>query len=105
MGKIARSKRKIKKAAAKRARKTANQEKYIAWAKAGENKKSKRFRGNRKKKRLVSRIPHPTPCGNFGCIKCYPRPRLRPRNTISFEKWYKNYLRELIKNDRKNISI
>lgn len=57
----------------KRAIKMANKAKYQAWAKEGQNSKSKRSRRVGKQKRLAKSFSHfPGHCGNLACKKCYP---------------------------------
>lgn len=91
MGRAARNRNKEKRAGAKRARKVANQEKYAALARAGQNKKSKRASKQGQKKKTVSAKGHSDAnCGNIGCKKCNPRPARRTKATISHKKNLKN---------------
>lgn len=71
MSKASKTKTKLKRLAAKRARKASKQAEYESYKRAGQNKKSKRFRKGQKAKVVRSKI-HPIDCGNPGCIRCYP---------------------------------
>lgn len=89
MGKAARQKRKMKKAAEKRAQKARNQAQYDEWRRTGQNKKSKRAKTSGKKKKAANGgASHPDgACGNIGCKQCYPRiKRLAPRQTTVAHK-------------------
>jgi hypothetical protein len=57
----------------KRARKAANKARYAELARTGQNKKSKRFLSNNRKRKTVKLIDHKDgPCGNLACKKCFP---------------------------------
>lgn len=72
MSKKAKSENKRRRLAMKRTRRAANQAKYDAMRKAGENSKSKRF-VKRSRRVLIGIHNHPqVPCGNPGCKRCYP---------------------------------
>jgi len=72
MSKKAKSENKKRRLAMKRARKATNQARYDALREAGANSKSKRFI-KRMKRKLIGKHNHPQiPCGNPGCISCYP---------------------------------
>lgn len=71
MSKNAKTKNKIKRDAAKRARKAAKQLQYQKWAEQGKNTKSKRFM-SRVKSIRCSTVSHPYGrCGNPACDKCF----------------------------------
>lgn len=72
MGKAGKNRRKLARKERKQAIKRANQERYQAMAKLGENKKSKRFKKRMKKKLVSMYDTHPTNCGNVGCKRCFP---------------------------------
>jgi len=58
---------------AKRSRKAANKAKYAALKNAGQNTKSFRAIKAGKKHRKATGVSHPDgPCGNIGCVKCFP---------------------------------
>lgn len=66
----------------KRSRKDAEQAKYAAFAKAGQNKKSKRSLGKNKEGRVVRHAI--LFCGNIGCQKCFHRqPKPEPKKCVA----------------------
>lgn len=72
-GKKARAANREHRLEVKRAKKAANQVKYLRWKEEGKNQKSKRFTGSAKKRQSVRVVSHPTgPCGNIGCLRCNP---------------------------------
>jgi hypothetical protein len=72
VSKPARSKRKLDRLKQKRARKIANQTRYLRWKEEGKNTKSKRSRAKARKNKLVKDYDHSDGyCGNVACHKCY----------------------------------
>ena len=71
MSKASKSKRKIKRAAEKRALKELRRRQYEEFARSGQNSKSVRFRRNVQKKRTVSGDGTHSQCGNVGCVQCF----------------------------------
>ena len=73
MSKKSKAAQKQKRLAKKRARKAANKARYEELQRLGQNSKSKRFRGQTKRKKLARTTSHPEgTCGNIGCQKCDP---------------------------------
>lgn len=72
MSKASKSRNREKRAQAKRARKTANQAQYQAWARDGVNSKSFRARKKAKKTKYnMNKGVHHHYCGNIACQVCF----------------------------------
>ena len=73
MSKGAKKRQKEKRLVIKRGRKAANKAHYEELQRLGQNQKSKRAKGQAKRKKRINTISHPNgPCGNIGCKKCDP---------------------------------
>lgn len=71
MSKKSKSQAKDKRRAMKRSRKASQKAQYEAWAREGQNKKSKRVRLAFGRVRAGRARSHPDgDCGNLGCIRC-----------------------------------
>ena len=71
MGRVAKSKGKLKRKMMKAARKAAMKAQYKAYAESGKNDKSVRQKRKGTERKAKLRL-HPTgPCGNVGCEKCF----------------------------------
>ena len=74
MSKKAKLANKQKRLQKKRAIKTANKARYAELKRLGQNTKSKRFRTQIRKHKLIRTIDHPDGfCGNIACGKCFKR--------------------------------
>jgi hypothetical protein len=91
MSKKSKAKAKLKRLNQKRGRKAARQAQYEAYAKAGQNKKSKRFRKG-SKVNSVRTTKHATAfCGNLACAKCFPQfnnPLTAPKHSCLWMKQF-----------------
>lgn len=73
MSKKSKSQAKDKRRSKKRSQKAAQKAQYEAWARDGQNKKSKRVRLASGRVKAVKSRNHPDGvCGNIGCIRCNP---------------------------------
>lgn len=91
MSKKAKAKSKLKRLNIKRARKAARQATYEGYKKAGQNKKSKRFRKNSRINSVRANKHAVAYCGNIGCAKCHPavnNPRTAPKNSCIYSKQF-----------------
>ncbi len=70
MSKSGKTRRKLKRLAAKRAKKAAMRARYEAFKATGQN--SKRAVLKRQRKKTVRNQRHLVACGNVGCKKCFP---------------------------------
>jgi len=74
MSKSSKAVSKLKRLAAKRARRATNRAHYQELARTGQNSKSKRALNANSKRKKVNVFGHSAePCGNIGCMKCNPR--------------------------------
>ncbi len=102
MGKAARTKRTVKRAQEKRARKAANQAMFQKWAEDGRNEKSRRaMNRNRKASRVKTRNPE---ARNIGDLDAFPELNLEPLIRLylagQYRGRYKGRLRDLVASRR-----
>jgi hypothetical protein len=71
MGRRAKKARSDERRKQKRLRKEAARAQWAAWTSSGDNQKRKRSKLGARK--IYHRGSHPQgPCGNIGCIRCFP---------------------------------
>ncbi len=102
MGKAARTKRTIKRAAEKRARKAANQAQFQRWAEDGKNQKSQRAQArNRRAAKVKQRNPD---ARNIGDLDAFPELNLEPLIRLylagQYRGRYKGRLRDIVESRR-----